>query len=38
VVRCAWAGNATCAITESAMNQIIVCRMLQALSRCELCE
>jgi hypothetical protein len=20
VVRCAWAGNATCAITESAMN------------------
>jgi hypothetical protein len=36
VVRCAWAGNATCVITEAVMNQIMMCRMLEGLSRCEL--
>jgi hypothetical protein len=38
VVRCRWVGNATCAITEAAMNQIMMYGMLEALSRCELGE
>jgi hypothetical protein len=34
-VRCAWAGNATCAITEVVMNQITMSGKLEGLPQCE---